>query len=54
MDIYQDHILNAAANSASVITQTLRLSDEDWDKIYEKLIEVLNEILDEPEFKNYN
>lgn len=50
----QDDILNVSANAANFCTDRLKLEDKDWEKIYNKLIEALNEILEEPDFKNYN
>jgi len=53
-EIFQDDILNISANAANSICQKANLEDKDWERIYNKLIEVLNEILDEPDFRNYN
>lgn len=53
-EIYQDQLLNTAGNATSKIVESLHLNDEDWLKIYERIVNVLNEILDSPDFKNYN
>lgn len=46
----QQDILTISANSANKISDYFSLDGPEWEKIYNKLIEVLNEILDNPEF----
>lgn len=53
-EIFQDDILNCAANATNRICETLHIENNDWEKIYGKLIEVLNEVCNEPPYRNYN
>jgi hypothetical protein len=50
----QDDILNASTNAACRICDQLSLDDESWYKLYDVLVKTLNEILDNPEYRNVN
>ncbi len=52
---HQDDILNVSTNAACKICDQLSIEDdESWHKIYDVLVKTLNEILDNPEYRNVN
>ena len=53
-EIYQDDILNVAANAANYVNDRLPIEEKHWELIYNNLIDVLNKIFNEPDFRNYN
>jgi len=51
----QDDIINASTNAACRICDQLSIEDgESWHKLYDVLVKILNEILDNPEYRNVN
>lgn len=53
-EIFADDIINAASNSATKLQMQLNFSDQSWEKVYNKLIEVLEDVCGNPEFRNMN
>lgn len=53
-EIFMDDIINAASNSATKLQTQLNFSDQSWEKVYNKLIEVLEDVCGNPEYRNYN
>lgn len=52
--IYADDINNASANATSKLCELLNIEDKHWEKIYNTLLNTLNEILEHPDYKNNN
>lgn len=53
-EIFMDDIVNAASNAACKCQSQLNFDDKSWEKVYNKLIEVLEEVCGSPEYRNYN
>ena len=53
-EITQDDILHTAADLADKAQKRLGFHDEQWEIVYTKIINVLNEIFENPDFSNYN
>lgn len=52
--LYMDDIINTASNAASRCQSQLNFDDKSWEKVYNKLIEVLEDVCGNPEYRNYN
>lgn len=52
-DIYMDDVINVSANLTNKAAESLHLDDKSWEKVYNKLIEVLEEVCGNPEYRSY-
>lgn len=54
IEIFQDDILHTAADLSDKAQEKLRFKDEDWEIVYNEIIETLNKVMGSPDFGSYN